>query len=159
MKRNFVLKFCVAMLCGFFAASCNMHYEPVISVTEEVVEIPAEGGDYYFVVTYRKVPTKFEPGEAYKAFQYRLLLDGIEAMSDIVKYEYELQDLWPSEVDYPENLPPYGYPVMFHVPQNVKGKMRDVKVEVSIDRDYGEYDDHDWAEWQTVFMGVQNFQN
>ena len=39
------------------------------------------------------------------------------------------------------------------------GSARDVKVEVSIDRNYSEYDDYDWGEWQTVFTGVQDFQN
>ena len=157
--KKFFERFCVMIICGCIAAACNMHFEPVISVNDEVVEIPAEGGDYYFCVSYRKVPTKFEPGEASKAFQYRLMLGNNEAFSGIIKYEQELTDLWPADVEYPEDIPPYGYPVPFHVPQNMTGNARDVKVEVSIDRNYSEYDDYDWGEWQTVFTGVQDFQN
>lgn len=154
MKRLFVLTLFAVMIvsCG------RIQYDLVFNVKDELVEIPAEGGDYYFWVNYRQAETKFELGEEYGVFKYRLLLGGSEAKVVVVKHPNELKDLWPEELEYPEDIPPYGYPVPFHVPANVYDKEREVKVEIALDRNNSFDDGHDWGEWQAVFTGMQNCQ-
>lgn len=155
MKRFFTLVFCAVLL-----ASCSkIKFDPVFDVKEGVVEIPAEGGDYYFWVNYRQTEeTKFQPGESYRTFRYRILLGSSVANVVMVKHPNELKDIWPENLDYPEDVPPYGSPVPFHVPANVYDKERDVIVEVSLDRNNSFDDGHDWGEWTAVFTGIQNCQ-
>ena len=158
MKR-FILRLGMVIFAGSLMAACGkVYFEPVIEVKEEVIEIPAEGGDYYFWVNYRQAQTRFEPGEEYRTFKYRLLLGDIEAKNVVVKHPNELKDLWPEGLENPEDVPPYGNPVPFHVPANTKDKEREVKVEVALDRNDSFDDGHDWGEWQAVFTGIQNCQ-
>lgn len=154
MKRLFVMLLGAVML-----ASCSkLEFDPVFDVNDEVVEIPAEGGDYYFWVNYRQAETKFQPGESYRIFKYRILLGGSETKVVVVKHPNELKDIWPEELEYPEDIPPYGSPVPFHVPANISDQEREVKVEVALDRNNSFDDGHDWGEWTAVFNGIQNCQ-
>ncbi len=159
MKR-FVLRLIMLVFGIMLMSSCGkIKFDPVFDVNDEIVEIPAEGGDYYFWVNYRQTEeTKFQPGNSYRVFKYRLMLGGSEAKVVVVKHPNELKDIWPEDLEYPEDIPPYGSPVPFHVPANINDKERDVMVEVSIDRN-GSFDDgHDWGEWEVVFHGIQNCQ-
>lgn len=159
MNKSVLARLCALVFAAAVSISCfdPMYYEPAFG-DAGTVEIPVEGGDYYFWVTYEYVETKFEPGESYKAFKFRLMIDGELANWGLVENQSDLWAYWPAGVDYPDDSPEhYSQPVLFYVPENDKPAEREVLVDVAVDKYFDDEDkEHEWGEWTTVFRGVQN---
>ena len=111
----------------------------------DIVQIPQEGGRYYFEnFESKKVGTTriYDPGKILKCMRYRLILG--EEVGTIIH----------------DN----GMPLGFEVPANENGAERRVTLELSKAKDFhmslDECDEADlaeesWEEWQAVWFGIQ----
>lgn len=123
--------------------SCLFDWEAIPE--DEVVQIPQEGGIYYwgdFEVECVGTTRVIRPGEAYKCFRYRL------NVGDNIGKSEHAQDL----------------SVSFEIPANESGIERNVTLEISKAKDFHlKTDMHDkadssednWEEWKIVWRGIQ----
>ena len=103
--------------------------------------IPAEGGIFEFkVVDYTPYEeTRFEPGEWYKEYRYRIIEDGIvskvSTMHDIsIDYEYVVVEFTPNDSDH----------------------TKEYAIDIQIADDfYSVGEDQHFGEWQTVWIVTQ----
>ena len=160
MKRLFII-----LLCMFGVTSCfGTHYfEPEVGETSKTEDKISYLGDIcWFEVEYQQVLTKFQPGEAFKAFKYVVEIEGVESEDPrIVTGIYKLTEL---TLEFPEFYEKWyeehgGYPnysrniIAFAVPANMTEAERKVEVKVSIANDF--CDTENWGEWETAFSAVQ----
>ena len=91
--------------------SCTQFYDWDAIPNLQVVQIPQEGGTYKFsdFDTWWVEDTRFEPGETYKCYRYRLLL-GNNPTKEIHSNKMYID---------------------FTVPANHTGEVRDVKLQIS----------------------------
>lgn len=120
-------------------------YDWEITPETEVVQIPQEGGTYYFEGLDAEFvgTTRFQPGELYKCLRYRLILG--EEVGDNCLYNNDM-------------------PLGFEVPANKSGTERNVMLEISKAVDFhfnskehnaADRSEDGWEEWQAVWFGVQ----
>ena len=124
-----------------------------VTPQSEIVQIPQQGGTYYFSeFEYKQVGTTraYDPGEIFKCYRYRLVLG--DNIGDSLHSDQ-------------------GYWLKFIVPANESNTERDVVLEISKAKEFhlsddGKYldsgvcDNADaseeyWEEWQAVWQGVQ----
>ena len=160
----------IILLCVFGITSCfpTHYYEPEIGDTSKVEgKISHKGDTCWFEVEYQQVQTKFQPGEAFKAFKYVIEIEGVESEEPtIVTKSDELAELTRKlKQEFPEFYERWyeengGYPegskaiIAFAIPENQTGAERNIKVKVSISKEYR--DTENWDEWETVFSAIQN---
>ena len=121
-------------------------YDWEITPETEVVQIPYEGGTYYFegLESVSVGTTRFNPGELYKCLRYRLILG--EENGQVIHYKYS----WDS--------------ICIEVPANESEVERNVILEISKAVDFhsnrrehkaADLVEESWEEWQAVWFGVQ----
>lgn len=157
---KFLLKSLVLACFLLVSQSCKSsdaairYFTPHVYAQEEVVNIPVEGGDYYFVASFEQVQTKAESERMYKPFRYRVNIGDVTGGAEVILDGQELYKSWPNSIPRPE-IPEFHWSVYFNVPANDEDTERIIKVEVSIDNNYYGQGEHDWGAWETVFEGVQ----
>lgn len=128
------------LLCQSCSSILTDYFEPSVTVTEGVTEIPSEGGDYYFTAVFEPVVTRNQRGVDLKPFRYRVNI------GDQLGETYVI-----SELDQIAD----ASQVHFNVPANETARKRVVKVVVSKDRNYESEGVNDWGPWEKVWEGVQ----
>ena len=128
--------------------SCTQFYDWDAIPNSQVVQIPQEGGTYYFddFDAWCAANTRFEPGSAYKCYRYRLVL-GDKPTKEIHRNVMHIN---------------------FTVPANHTGEVRDVKLQISKAKKFHDTKldstgkcwwadiwDSQWEDWETVWQGVQ----
>lgn len=151
---NCLMKFAVMVFAATSFTSCFEYLlDWEVTPQSEIVQIPQQGGTYYFSeFEYKQVGTTrtYDPGEIFKCYRYRLVL------GDNIGYSLHSDQ---------------GYSLEFTVPANESDTERDVTLEISKAKEFhlsddGKYLDSDvcdetdlsednWEEWQTVWQGVQ----
>ena len=155
----------IILLCVFSITSClaTHYFEPeIIKISKTEDKISYLGDTCWFVIKYQQVLTKFQPGQAFKAFKYVVEIEGVESEDPrIVTGIYKLAEL---TLEFPEFYEKWyeehgGYPnysriiIAFAVPANMTEAERKVEVKVSIANDF--CDTENWGEWETAFSAVQ----
>lgn len=143
MKRLF---FAIIALAAMAFTSCYAYLIDWEATPEtDIVQIPQEGGRYYFEnFESKKVGTTrmYDPGKILKCMRYRLILG--EEVGTIIH----------------DN----GMPLGFEVPANENDTERRVTLELSKAKDFhmsldecdaADLSEEDWEEWQAVWFGVQ----
>ena len=123
------------------ATSCGTIYWDATPVEVSTMIIPAEGGIFEFkVVDYAPYEeTRFQPGEWYKEYRYRIVEDGIvskvSTMHDIsIDYEYVVVEFTPNDSDH----------------------TKEYTIDIQIADDfYSVGEDQHFSEWQTVWVITQ----
>lgn len=92
---------------AIYSTSCGTIYWDAIPVEASTMNIPAEGGIFEFkVVDYTPYEeTRFQPGEWYKEYRYRIVEDGVvckeSTLHDIsINYEYVVVEFTPNNTDH-----------------------------------------------------------
>ena len=124
-----------------YSTSCGTIYWEATPVEVSTMIIPAEGGIFEFkVVDYTPYEeTRFEPGEWYKEYRYRIVEDGIvskvSTMHDIsIDYEYVVVEFTPNDSDH----------------------TKEYAIDIQIADDfYSVGEDQHYGEWQTVWVITQ----
>lgn len=124
-----------------YSTSCGTIYWEATPVEVSTMIIPAEGGIFEFkVVDYTPYgETRFEPGEWYKEYRYRIIEDGIvskvSTMHDIsIDYEYVVVEFTPNDSDH----------------------TKEYAIDIQIADDfYSVGEDQHFGEWQTVWVITQ----
>ena len=90
-----------------YSTSCGTIYYDALPVPISTMTIPAEGGKFEFkVVDYTPYEeTRFEPGEWYKEYRYRIVEDGVvckeSTMHDLtINYEYVVIEFAQNDTNY-----------------------------------------------------------
>ena len=159
----------IILLCVLGISSCfpTHYFEPEIGETSKTEDkISYLGDTCWFEIEYQQVLTKFQPGEAFKAFKYVVEIEGVESEEPtIVTKGEELAELTGKlKLEFPEFYEKWyeehgGYPnysraiIAFAVPANMTEAEREVEVKVSIANDFR--DTENWGEWETAFSAVQ----
>ncbi len=123
-------------------------YDWEITPETEVVQIPQEGGTYYFEGLEAEFvgTTRFQPGELYKCLRYRLILG--DASGQV--FHFKAYDGMTS--------------INIEVPANESGAERNVTLEISKAVDFhsnrkehnaADGSEESWEEWQAVWFGIQ----
>ena len=126
---------------GIFASSCDPLYYDAIPLPISTMTIPAEGGRFEFkVVDYTPYEeTRFQPGEWYKEYRYRIVEDGIickeSTLHDIsINYEYVVIEFAPNDTNY----------------------TKEYTIDIQIADDFYSVDEQQhFGEWQTVWHITQ----
>ena len=124
-----------------YSTSCGTIYWEATPVEVSTMIIPAEGGIFEFkVVDYTPYEeTRFEPGEWYKEYRYRIIEDGIvskvSTMYDIsIDYEYVVVEFTPNDSNH----------------------TKEYTIDIQIADDfYSVGEDQHFGEWQTVWVITQ----
>ena len=139
MKRLLATLLCItSAICS---TSCGPVYWDATSVEVSTMTIPAEGGRFEFkVVDYTPYEeTRFEPGEWYKEYRYRIVEDGIickeSTLHDIsINYEYVVIEFAPNDTNY----------------------TKEYTIDIQIADDFYSVDEQQhFGEWQTVWHITQ----
>ena len=165
MKRLFII---LLSILGVTSCLGTHYFEPEVGETSKTEDKISYLGDVcWFEVGYQQVLTKFQPGEAFKAFKYVIEIEGVESEEPtIVTKSDELAELTRKlKQEFPEFYERWyeengGYPerskaiIAFAIPENQTDAERNVEVKVSISKEYR--DTENWDEWETVFSAIQN---
>lgn len=139
MKRLLdILLFIALAICS---TSCGTIYWDATPVEVSTMTIPAEGGIFEFkVVDYTPYEeTRFQPGEWYREFRYRIVEDGIvskeSTLHDIsINYEYVVIEFAPNDTNY----------------------TKEYTIDIQIADDfYSAGEEQHFGEWQTVWILTQ----
>ena len=140
MKRLLsTLLFIVSAICS---TSCGPIYYDATPLKVSTMTIPGEGGRFEFkVVEYTPYEeTRFQPGEWYKEFRYRIVEDGI------VSKESTLHDV---------SIINYGY-IWIEFAPNDTNYTKEYTIDIQIADDfYSVGEDQHFGEWQTVWILTQ----
>ena len=105
MKR--LLATLLFIASALFTTSCGPIYYDATPLEASTMTIPGEGGRFEFkVVEYTPYEeTRFQPGEWYKEFRYRIVEDGViskeSTLHDIsINYEYVVVEFTPNNTDH-----------------------------------------------------------
>lgn len=105
MKR--LLATLLFIASALFTTSCGTIYYDATPLKVSTMTIPCEGGRFEFkVVEYTPYEeTRFEPGEWYKEYRYRIVEDGViskeSTLHDIsINYEYVVVEFTPNNTDH-----------------------------------------------------------
>ena len=146
--KNRLLRFAVATLALVSLTSCAEYFDWEATPNATVVQIPQEGGVYCYddFYTWLVEDTRFQPGEIYKCYRYRLMLGS----------------------SYTDEEHSSDMSIEFAVPANHSGKERDVKLQISKAKKFhdtkldstgrcwwADRRESQWEEWKTVWQGVQ----
>lgn len=126
---------------AILATSCGTFYYDATPIPVSTMTIPAEGGIFDFkVVNYTPYEeTRFEPGEWYKEYRYRLIEDGT------LSKESTLHD--PS-IDHGR--------VWIEFTPNYTDHTKEYTIDIQIADDfYSVGEDQHFGEWQTVWVITQ----
>lgn len=126
---------------GIFTSSCDPLYYDAIPTPISTKVIPVEGGIFEFkVVDYTPYEeTRFQPGEWYKEYRYRIVEDGVvckeSTLHDIsINYEYVVVEFTPNNTDH----------------------TKEYTIDIQIADDfYSVGEDQHFGEWQTVWHITQ----
>ena len=139
------LMYTLLIVVAIFATACSNEpiYYNAMPLPMSTMTIPSEGGEFEFeVVTY--IPyeeTRFQPGEWYKEYRYRIIEDG-----DISK-ESTLHDASIS----------YGCVWIEFTPNNTD-HTKEYALEIQIADDFHSVgEDQHFGEWQTIWLITQPF--
>ena len=132
------LLFITSAICS---TSCGTIYWDATPVEVSTMTIPAEGGIFEFkVVDYTPYEeTRFQPGEWYKEYRYRIVEDGIvskeSTLHDIsINYEYVVIEFAPNDTNY----------------------TKEYNIDIQIADDfYSVGEDQHFGKWQTVWHITQ----
>ena len=131
--------------------ACN-HPDLDIQFNKETdIEIPAEGGAYYFEVeAIEVVETKTSFGNFLRAFEYRVTVG--EEIIDQQLLQFFVTN------DYIE--PGDKFKVDFDIPENFSSEERSVRVDILLAKDKSFYNNDDHVDpgdntWETVWEAVQ----
>ena len=132
------LLFITSAICS---TSCGTIYWDATPVEVSTMTIPAEGGIFDFkVVDYTPYEeTRFQPGEWYKEYRYRIAEDGIvskeSTMFDLsISYELVVIEFSPNDSDH----------------------TKEYTIDIQIADDFHSVgDDQHFGEWQTVWIITQ----
>lgn len=122
------------------SSACGTIYYEAEPVNASTMEIPAEGGTFAFkVVNYAPYEeTRFQPGEWFKEYRYRIVEDGAI-----------------SKVSSEQNTWDYGIVSIEFLP-NDSGHTKKYTIDVQIADDFYSVDeDQHFGEWQTVWIVTQ----
>lgn len=125
---------------AIYSTSCGTIYWDAIPVEASTMNIPAEGGIFEFkVVDYTPYEeTRFQPGEWFKEYRYRIVEDGAI-----------------SKVSSEQNTWGYGIVSIEFLP-NDTGHTKKYTIDVQIADDfYSVGEDQHFGEWQTVWILTQ----
>lgn len=139
MKRFLSILLVVATMICF--VGCGTIYYDATPVEASTMEIPAEGGIFEFkVVDYTPYEeTRFQPGEWYKEYRYRIVEDGIvskvSTMFDLsISYELVVIEFAPNDTNY----------------------AKEYTIDIQIADDfYSTGEEQHFGEWQTVWILTQ----
>lgn len=140
MKR--LLATLLFIASALFTTSCGPIYYDATPLEASTMTIPSEGGRFEFkVVEYAPYEeTRFQPGEWFKEFRYRIVEDGI------VSKESTLHD---------ESIINYGYIWIEFAPNNTN-YTKEYTIDIQIADDFYSVDeDQHFGEWQTVWIVTQ----
>ena len=105
MKRLLTTLLFIASI--IYSTSCGTIYYDALPLPTSTMTIPAEGGIFEFkVVDYTPYEeTRFQPGEWYREFRYRIVEDGIvskeSTLHDIsINHEYVVIEFAPNDTNY-----------------------------------------------------------
>lgn len=136
MKR--LLNILLLIVVFAFATSCGTVYYDTIPAEVATMTIPSEGGRFEFKVVDYEVAdrTRFQPGEAFKCYCYRVVEDGVAGKeSDRMTGN---PNIWvefaPNDTDH----------------------TKEYTIDVKVADDYYNVDESpDFGEWQTVWRITQ----
>lgn len=132
-----ILLVAATMIC--FVA-CGTVYYDATPVEVSTMEIPAEGGTFIFkVVNYTPCEeTRFQPGEWFKEYRYRVMEDGV------------ISEVWSEQ-----NTWDYGIISIDFTP-NDTSHTKEYTIDIKIADDFYKVDEeHIFGEWQTVWRITQ----
>lgn len=118
--------------------SCGTHYYDTIQPEVSTMEIPSEGGGFSFkLVNYvYEYSSRFQPGETYKYYCYRVVEDGV--IGD------ESEKMFNEECVWIEFAP------------NTTNHTKEYTIDVKVADDYYKfYEKPHFGEWQTVWKIAQ----
>lgn len=126
---------------AILATSCGTIYWDATLVEVSTMTIPSEGGIFKFkVVDYTPYEeTRFQPGEWYKEYRYRIVEDGAvskeSTLHDIsIDYEYVVVEFTPNDTDH----------------------TKEYTIDIQIADDFHSVgEDQHFGEWQTVWIITQ----
>ena len=137
MKRLLITLLFIAS--ALLATSCGTIYFDATPAEISTMEIPAEGGWFSFrVVDYRDIndETRFEPGEWFKYYRYRVVEDGVAGEES--ENMHSNTDIW------------------LEFAPNDTGHSKEFLIDVKIADDFYRVDEEcNFGEWQRVWMLTQ----
>ena len=146
--KSRLLRITTAAFALVSLTSCTQFFDWEAIPNSSIVQIPQEGGTYNFsdFETWWVEDTRFEPGETYKCYRYRLQIGD--------KTTKEKHDNTMS--------------IEFTVPANHSGTVRDVKLQISKAKKFHDTKldttgtcwwadiwESQWEPWETVWQGRQ----
>ena len=137
MKR--LVEFLLLIVTLAFSTSCGTHYYDTIPSEVSTIAIPSEGGRFEFKVVDYEVAdrTRFQPGEWFKYYCYRVVEDGVPGEeSDKM---YDTSSIW---VEFAPNNT-----------NHTKAYSIDIKI---ADDYYMAEETPSFGEWQTVWRITQS---
>lgn len=136
MKR--LLNILLLIVVFAFATSCGTVYYDTIPAEVATMTIPSEGGRFEFKVVDYEVAdrTRFQPGEAFKCYCYRVVEDGVAGKeSDRITGDLNIWvEFAPNDTDH----------------------TKEYTIDVKVADDYYNVDESpNFGEWQTVWRITQ----
>ena len=126
---------------GIFTSSCDPLYYDAIPTPISTKVIPGEGGRFEFkVVDYTPYEeTRFQPGEWYKEYRYRIVEDGVI-----------------SKVSTQHDTSIYYGAISIEFTPNNTGNTKEYTIDIQIADDFYSVDEQQhFGEWQTVWHITQ----
>ena len=121
-----------------FSTSCGTHYYDTIPTDASTMTIPSEGGLFEFKVVDYEIAytTRFQPGEMFKYYRYRVVEDGVAGE--------ESDNMFDAPCIWVEFKP------------NNTNRTKEYTIDVKVADDYYNVDDTpNFGEWQTVWKITQ----
>ena len=136
MKR--LLEILLLFVIAVCATSCGTIYIDATPGEVASMTIPAEGGRFEFQLVEYEIlsDTRFEPGEWFKYYRYRVVEDGVagEESENVVANPDVWIDFAPNDSDH----------------------TKEYTIDVKVAKDFYEVDEHHhFGEWQTVWRVTQ----
>lgn len=139
MKR--LLATLLFIASGIFTSSCDPLYYDAIPTPISTKVIPGEGGQYWFDVV-KYIPyseTRFQPGEWYKEYRYRIAEDGVISKVS-TQHDTSIS---------------YGA-ISIEFAPNSTGNTKEYTIDIQIADDFYSVDEQQhFGEWQTVWHITQ----
>lgn len=132
------LLYTLTITAALFLTSCGTIYWDATPGEVASMTIPAEGGRFEFrLVEYKDLnDTRFQPGEWFKYYRYRVVEDG--AVGEESENVVDNPDVW---IDFAPNNSDH---------------MKEYTIDVKVAKDFYRYDEeHLFGEWQTVWHITQ----
>lgn len=132
------LLYTLTITAALWLTSCGTIYWDVAPGEVASMTIPAEGGSFEFrLVEYKDLnDTRFQPGEWFKYYRYRVVEDGVASK--------ESENI----VDNPD--------VWIDFAPNNSDHMKEYTIDVKVAKDFYKVDEeHHFGEWQTVWRVTQ----